>query len=98
MKKIYFNVHVSNYFNVDFNNTDKEATINASDVLNCSIVSWDIDTKKSLSSIGNNPITLKGEGSGWWNYEFNIESSTIKTEPSTSYNKFMKGGGMFLFI
>jgi hypothetical protein len=95
-QKIYFNVHVSNYFNVDFNNKGKEATLNSKDILNCSIVSWDIDIKKVLEKMGDKKIKLTGAGSGWW--EFSTENESDVVESKMSYNNFMKGGGIFLFI
>ena len=63
---IYFNVHVSNYFNVPFSNKGKTATIKAENIINCPIVGWDIDTKKMLDQFKDEKLSLTGKGDGMW--------------------------------
>lgn len=63
---IYFNVHVSNYFNVPFSNKGKTTVIKAENIINCPIVGWDIDTKKMLDQVKEDKLSLTGKGDGVW--------------------------------
>ncbi len=65
-KNIYFNTLVSRYFDVPFNNAGEKIELLASTILNCSVVSWDIDTKKLLEELGDQEISLLGKGTGDW--------------------------------
>ncbi len=102
MHKIYFNPTVSLYFNVPFYNSGKSRNISCSSVLSCPIVSWDVDTKRNLESMGDKEITITGVGDGWWEYKLEPHQNKpntdeVKKETFKDYNKFMKGGGL-LFI
>lgn len=79
-KNIYFNTVVSQYFNVHFNNTGDRTNLIASTVLSCPIVSWDIDTRKTLASLEDQEITLLGKGSGQW--EIFIDQ-VVQNKPDT---------------
>lgn len=63
---IYFNVHVSSFFSAPFNNKDRKIILDAYTILNCPIVSWDIDTKKMLDDLVGQELTLIGQGNGLW--------------------------------
>lgn len=81
---IYFNVHVSAYFNVPFYNTDTAILIPSDNILNCPIVSWDIGTRKMLEALEGSDLNLKGIGDGVWI----IEGDKPQNKPDTEkWNK-----------
>lgn len=63
---IYFNVHVSQYFNVAFYNYDEITRIATANVLLCPLVTWDRDTTDLLTSHDEEHLLLRGKGHGWW--------------------------------
>lgn len=81
--EIYFNVHVSQYFNVPFSNKGETVLVKADYVLNCPIVSWDIDTIKMLTSYGTWMIILAGQGDGVWLVEPEPEDAPKQSKPDT---------------
>jgi hypothetical protein len=101
--KIYFNATVSSYFKVPFYNSGYNKKIKVKDILECSIISWDIDTKRNLGSLKEDVILLTGVEFGWWEYEGEIVQGKPDTEKwnnptpkQSSYDTFMKGGGLFI--
>jgi hypothetical protein len=80
-KDIYFNVMVSQYFDVPFNNPGEKINLIAYTVLFCPIVTWDIDTKKTLSELGNQEISLLGKGSGNWEI---YADQVVQNKPDTA--------------
>jgi len=78
---IYFNVVVSQYFCVPFNNQGENIDLIASTVLNCSVVSWDIDTRKILSELADQEISLLGRGTGEWEI---FADQVVQHAPDTS--------------
>jgi len=77
-KDIYFNTVVSQYFNVQFNNLGDTTKLIASTILNCPIVSWDIDKKKMLEELADKEVSLLGRGSGVW--EIYVDQNKPDTE------------------
>ncbi len=84
-KNIYFNTVVSQYFNVPFNNVGEQLNLLASTILNCSVVSWDIDTKKLLHELGDQEVSLLGKGSGNW--EIYIDQIDQHKPDTNKWNK-----------
>ena len=79
-RNIYFNTVVSQYFDVPFNNTGHKTDLLASTILNCSVVSWDIDTRKLLTDLGDKEVSLLGKGSGDWEI---YSDQQIQSKPGT---------------
>lgn len=83
-RNIYFNTVVSQYFNVPFNNVGHQTNLIASTILNCSVVSWDIDTRKVLAELEDEEITLLGKGSGLWEIYADMKE---QHQPESNYNE-----------
>jgi hypothetical protein len=96
---IYFNPTVSDYLKVKFYNLDEQKVIKCENILLCPLVSWDIDTKKSLEDMKEKEIVFTGMGDGWWKYyqeQHQNNPNHIEDKSNKAYNRFMKGGGLFI--
>ncbi len=80
-KDIYFNPVVSQYFKVPFDNLGISKNLLASKILNCSVVTWDIDTKKLLSDLEDQQVSMLGRGSGLW--QIFIDQVPEQNKPNT---------------
>lgn len=78
-KSIYFNVTVSHYFSVPFFNKSERAELRADNILKCSVVSWDKETKAILIELGEQEISLLGTGAGYWE----IYIDQVQDKPDT---------------